>query len=87
MELVGLANTAEIRECKIFRSPTACLNILRQGFAATAADDNGALNVWADNDGKYRVEAQRHYSTLDSRIYSTQLQLRRWLKRWLRVIK
>jgi hypothetical protein len=85
--LVGLENTAKTRECKMFQSPTACLDILRQGFAATTANDNGALNVWIDNDGKYRAEAQRYYSLLDSQIYSTQRQLKRWLKRWLKKIE
>lgn len=40
--------------------------ILNNGFAATSANNNGAINIWFDHDNQsYNCERMRHFKVLD----------------------
>lgn len=83
-ELVGLPNTTGNREAVFFRSAAEAVKAMRQsGCAATAAADNGCLNVWIDDDDQYQCEAQRFMETLDSQVFSTFKDVAAWVKKWL----
>jgi hypothetical protein len=86
--LTGLSGTdGKSRECVFVRSVPATLKVLRSGLAATAAGDNGAINVWRDDDGNYRCEFQRFMSVKDSQIFRHLVSVESWLKEWLEKIK
>lgn len=82
--LSGLSGTKKKSiPCEFFRSASRALAILRKGIAATAANDNGSLNVWRDDERKYRCEAHRHYESLGLEIFNTQKEVAHWIKTWL----
>lgn len=54
--------------------------------AATAAGSNGAINIWIDDDGHFRCESMRFYSTLDKQVYSDVNKVKQWAKKWLKEI-
>lgn len=83
MQLIGLPDARKIRKAECFRSIAQCLRILRKGFAATTASDEGAINVWKDRHGRWRGERQR-YMIKQSETTCTNLDLlRAWLKEQL----
>jgi len=72
-----------VRHCERFRSGTEAVKLLRRKVAATAADDNGALNIWDDKFGKYRCEAMRYYVTLESKSFTALAEVAKWAAAWL----
>jgi hypothetical protein len=83
-ELIGLPGVkGGIRVCEYFRSISGCRRILRDGLAATAAADNGAINVWRDDEGSYRCEAYRYKLTIAAESFSSFAKVADWLKVWL----
>jgi hypothetical protein len=63
------------------------IDILKAGYGAVLADDNGSINVWLDDAGNYRSDVSRNYSQLESKIHKTQKDLKIWLNIWLKKIK
>lgn len=61
--------------------------VLRNNMAVTAADNNGALNVWKDDEGNIRCEAMRYCRTLEEKTYKTVEQAIKWVDKWLEKIK
>ncbi len=86
MQAVGLPGTRKVRRVEMFRTPAGAIRLLRKRIVATAANDNGAVNVWDDREGFYRCESYRHMSILESRRFSNLREVRSWLKEWLRKI-
>jgi len=85
--LVDLPGTSGDKEADLFYSATAAVNSLRAGRAATAAGDNGAINVWKDDAGNYRVELMRYRSTVMSASLSTLRAVRAHVKEYLALIQ
>jgi uncharacterized protein YllA (UPF0747 family) len=85
--LAGLPNTTENQDCEIVSTVTAAFNVLRQGTAASASGDNGAINLWYDDDGDLRGERMRFLITEDSQTFSTKKEARTWLKDALQKIQ
>lgn len=67
-------------EAAPFESLTEGLRLFRSHAAITAAGDNGAINVWRDHAGRYRVSHYRYLALIDGRVLSTLKQVREWLK-------
>jgi hypothetical protein len=80
-KLIGLEGAdGTARDCEFFSTPSRALKILRSGVAATAAADNGAINVWRDDDGMYRCERFRMMSRKAHASMKTQKEVVVWLK-------
>lgn len=60
-----------------------CILNMNSVYAATAAGENGAINVWKDVYGKYRAEAQRHYHTVDELKTDDFCELKTFVDKWL----
>ena len=73
--------------CEFFRKPSQIKSILDSGKAATAADENGALNVWKDDDGFFRCTAMRRMMTIDEQRFSNLKDAKQWARKWLEEIK
>ena len=86
MTLNGLPDTRKIRHCERFESGAEAVKWLRKKVACTAADENGALNIWDDKYGKYRCEAMRRYVVLESKAFTNFRDVRRWANEWLKKI-
>jgi hypothetical protein len=70
-----------------FKKPSDIDVIFHNGYAATAADTNGAINIWKDEDDNIRCEAMRHLVSIDDKVYENLLDVKMWAKKWLAKIK
>jgi hypothetical protein len=61
--------------------------IILNGYAATTAGSNGAINIWQDDEGQYRCEAMRHLATVEKKRYKKIQQAIGWTNRWMQKIK
>lgn len=61
--------------------------IINNGYAATCAGSNGAINVWEDEeDGGYRAESMNNL-VLSDEIYVDELEkIQPWLEKWMKLI-
>lgn len=82
--LVGLAGvSSDSVEAIHVTSRTSALKHLRGGArAVTAAGDNGALNVWIDEDGMYRCSFHRFLSTKNHGTWKYLASVDAWLREW-----
>lgn len=88
MALLNLEGVkAKITNCEFFSTPEEMELILKNGVAATTAGDNGAINVYRDDEGAIRCEAMRHLSSIDKKIYQDIEGAKAWSKKWLKKIK
>jgi hypothetical protein len=55
------------------------LKALQKLKAACMADDNGALNIWIDDNGDYRGERCVRCTTAEAVCFRTKKQLADWL--------
>lgn len=62
-------------------------HVLRKDMAVTAADVNGAINIWYDKDRLIRCERQRYMRRMDEKKYKTMIGAIKWLERALELIK
>lgn len=60
---------------------------LREHRIVSAAGDNGAINVWRDDDGFFRAEAFRYMVTQDSKRFGAKKLALAWVRDWLPRIK
>ena len=87
-KLVGLEGTTETeRDCLFIEKASEIEVVLRNGYAASSADDNGAINIWVDDEGKYRCVSMRWCVTQESRIYKKISSAINWAEKWLALIK
>lgn len=78
------------REAIFFKGHTTLrLWILKGGEkrAYTASGDKGAINIWIDNDGFFRVERMAFMVTRDSQKFKNFTQVIAWSKEALKLIK
>jgi hypothetical protein len=92
--LSGLSGTdGKPREAMFFKGHTTLrLRSLidhtgKQKYAYTSAGDKGAINIWIDDDGFYRVERQVLMDTRDSQKFKNFTQAIVWAKKALKLIK
>lgn len=84
MNLIGLPGTdGKEVAVNMVRSASAALQSIRNKRPATMASDNGAITLWIDDDGKYRVAFHRYWCALDERQLSSLVKVRRWLREWM----
>lgn len=86
MRLVGLPDTKGVIEADGVSSFAAVLRALRAGHAATTAGDDGAINIWRDDNGKLRGEVMRFMITQDSQTFNNQALIAPWFRKWFTII-
>jgi len=57
--------------------------ILDKGIAATAAGENGAINIWKDRDGRIRCEAMRFCKSIEKEVFDSDKDVQEWADKWL----
>lgn len=68
-------------------NPSEINKALGKGLAVTAANYNGAFNIWKDDNGIIRCESIRYCQRLEYKEYSDIKQVEKWAKKWLAKIK
>jgi len=62
--------------------------ILRNGFAATSANNNGVINIWKDHDNDtYSCERMDHFVVQDSFSSDDMEMVVKWTEKALKAIK
>lgn len=61
-------------------SVSEAIDFLRDGRVITASGDDGAINVWKLDNGKWRCEFCRYRSTVASNDYQYLAAVAQWLK-------
>lgn len=87
MILTGLPDTAGEVEANMVFSATRAIRALRAGRAATTAGDNGAINIWKDDKGRWRGEVMRFMVKIESRTFKTQAAIAPWFNKWFKKIQ
>lgn len=83
-QLVGLEGVRKkALDARFFSKPTQASRLLRTHRALTAASDNGAINVWIDDAGRYRAAFYRRYQALSEWRGKQKTRLTKWLKVWM----
>lgn len=60
----------EFTDCEMFyKSPSKISGILKRGLAATTAGDNGAIDVYRDDNGCLRVSLHRRLCTISHDVF------------------
>jgi hypothetical protein len=67
----------------IVRSVAGFNKKLRIHRIVSAAGDNGSVNVYVDDAGKYRCEFHQYRQTIDQKEYRTKASALQWLKEFL----
>lgn len=70
-------------EARWVKSGKQALAALRAGYAATDAREDGAMNAWRDDEGKYRVHSLRYLKTLEEKTFDTAKEAAAWVDRWM----
>jgi len=73
-------------ECDFIHNGNEVESILEKGIAATAAGDNGAINIWKDRDGFIRCESMKLMKTTDKKIFNNINDVQLWADEWLIII-
>ena len=80
--LEGLPGTKKTFEIEEFGySVSDLLRLLKRDGVSTAANDNGAINVYKDDEGFYRAERCVHRHCVGSITTKKIGELERWLKK------
>lgn len=85
--LTSLPGTKEDKEVHFIDIPRRAVKFLLKGCAVTAVGENGAINVWSDDEGQYRCCSMRYYQTQDNKIFDDIQNIIPWLKIWLEKIQ
>lgn len=88
MKMTGLQGVEGgcIENAVLFRSVTAGMRGLRESRAINAANDNGAVAVWKDDDGNYRCERAKWRMPQQEVTFKTKAHVRAWLAEQLPLI-
>lgn len=87
MKLLNLKGTSITEMDCFFIKKVSEISNITPTLAATAADSNGALNIWLDDDMKFRCESMRWLTRVDYQIYSDVALVKQWYKKWIKEIK
>lgn len=78
--LASLPGTnGEPRDVEFFHSISGGLRLLGRDRATTTSGDEGAINIWIDDDGAYRGCRMRYYQTMSEITTPTKAKLKKWL--------
>jgi phage terminase small subunit len=69
------------------KSGKQAIAAIRAGYAATDAHDDGAMNVWRDDDGKYRAHSLHYMKVLEETRFDTIKEAAVWVDQWMEAQK
>ena len=79
--LRGLPGVKQVRTRAVFvTSVTMGMEFVREGLAITCSGDEGALNVWKDDDGTWRCERHRFKLVASEAKFKYIAAVAQWLK-------
>jgi hypothetical protein len=70
-------------DAEFFFSSDKVEGILNDGLAATTAGDNGAINVWKDDNGYIRCEIMRYCKLVETKRFRKMVNALNWTDKWL----
>lgn len=62
-------------------------SVMKNGGAYTTAGDNGAINIWIDNNGIIRGELMRRFVTVDSKQWDFMRDAKPVIDNWINDIR
>lgn len=83
----GIADTKNEKEAVFARSKKDVHDAVRAGKYATAADSNGAIGAWVDDNGDYRCEAYRNLRTIELKRFNSMGKVTDWYANWMKKIE
>lgn len=87
-ELKGLPGIKEAsREAERIDKPADIEKILERGLAGTTAGDDGAINVWKDDEGNVRCERHRFLAVVDAQTFTKMKDAIKWTKEAISLIE
>lgn len=86
-KLVGLEGVSRDIDALFIYKGSDIEVILNNDYAATDAQQNGAINIYKDDEGKIRCEAMAHFRSLEHKIFDTIEEAIVWTDEWLVKIK
>jgi hypothetical protein len=73
--------------CEFFKKSKEIDKIFKKGLAATATDYNGAINVWIDDNDKYRCNLHVNFVCLEELEFDSFKSMLEKIDEWLIKIK
>jgi hypothetical protein len=87
-QLINLKGTnGKAIDCKFIKKGSEIRSILKSGIAATTAGNNGAINIYTDDNGDIRCEAMRFMVSLEEKVFQHIKDAINWTNEWLPKIK
>ena len=78
--LAGLPGTnGKPRDVEFFHSISRGMILLGRDKVATTSGNEGAINIWTDDEGKYRGCRMRYMQNMSDIISPTKSKLKQWL--------
>lgn len=62
-------------------------SVLENGCACVSAGDNGSINIWKTDAGVIRGEAMRFCFTIESKVFTSYVEVTEWADKWIKKIK
>jgi len=85
--LINLEGTNRKETKAIFIKKAFQVKKITPELAVTSAGDNGAINIWLDDDNHFRCNAMRYLKSVDMQTYSDIHKVKVWAKKWLSEIR
>jgi hypothetical protein len=86
-ELAGLKGLKKTIKAVFIKKGEEICKVMEAGHGATAADQNGAINVYRADDGLIRCEAMKFQQIIEQKSYKTAGPAINWANKWLKLIK
>jgi hypothetical protein len=86
--LENLENKSEKKTAAVFiKSDKKIETLLEQGYACTAAKQNGAFNIWRDDNGRLRGNLFKFCNLIEGREFKDLSETKEYVNKWLKSIK
>ncbi len=88
-QLINLPGTdGKPRETTFIDSPSEILEeALKEGLTYTSSGDNGAINIYLDDNGKFKIDQHKFRSTMDNKTLDTIQELQVVFVEWHELIQ
>lgn len=88
MPIIDLRNTTPSeKDYRFFTQFRKAVSIMNDGLVASAADNNGAIDVYKDDDGNIQVRVHRHWQVIFENSYVSEELAKPVVNKWLKEIK
>lgn len=78
-EFRDLPHGPKVLEAKAFDKPRQVRAIIKAGYGAYAAGENGSISVWRDSWGELRADLQRFRVCQGSAVFKSMAECERWI--------